>query len=70
VPLSLFCSSWTVGLSRINVPSTTGKKPKVPNAPDVETVPLAFCNAAVSAFTRHLKIDSALPQPAAAAKSW
>lgn len=53
----------------MKVPSVTGRKAKVPNSPDVDTVALALCSTAVSAFTRQLNTFGTPVQPAALANA-
>ena len=71
-PLTAFLSNCRDGAAWIKVPSVTGKKAKVPKSPEVDTVALAFCSTAVSAFTRQLNVFGlvVLLQPAAVANAW
>lgn len=54
-PLTAFSKSCCDGAAWMKSPSVTGKKAKVPNSPDSDTVALAFCSTLVSALTKQSK---------------
>lgn len=71
-PSTFLASNCCDGLACTKSSSVTGKKAKVPNSPDSDTVPLAFCRTSVSAFTKQLKTVEYVvvePQPAAFANA-
>lgn len=73
-PANFLVSNCFDGLVRMKMPSVTGEKPKVPKEPDSDTIALAFCSTAVSAFTKQRKVANRgevelLVQPAALANA-
>jgi len=69
LPLTAFLNNCNEGAASMKLPSVTGRKAKVPNSPDSDTVLLAFCRTEVSAWLRQPKTVGTPVQPAALANA-